>query len=98
MYKQLFYTDDLENLGEELVFEAIHDRIQAGGQSFCQCPVCIQDIAACILNRMPAQYQCSYIEKRNPRAQKLEQMRTIKKQIENEIGEAIRIVSAQPHH
>lgn len=96
--KQLYPHHDLENLAEELVYQELDRIIQAQTPEFCRCDVCLQDIVALTLNRIPSLYCSSLADKLNPgpglRA-KLEETRNL---IRDVLPESIDQVSAKAHH
>jgi competence protein ComFB len=98
MYKEMFYTEDLNNVSEEVVFEELSRIITAGEKTFCQCNVCIQDIAAIALNAIPPKYESNYIEKQYPRRERLDGLRRLREQVQGALHEAIRMIQQNPHH
>lgn len=97
-HKSLYFHDDLENLSEELVFEEIHRRLQARDIDCCICPICIQDIAAVVLNRIPAVYVTSIIEKTSPSNTLQEKVESVREAIKQELPAAIELVKTCTHH
>lgn len=96
MYKEKFETDTLENTMEEVVFKEFHTLIKSGELKFCQCKVCIQDIAAIVLNTVPSMYENS--EKYLPNnAEKIDMGRS-PEIIQQLLRVAIEKVSSAPHH
>ncbi len=55
-FKDLYNTDDLANMTEELVFDTI-DRIIDEYPDACRDHDCMLDVAAIALNQMPARYR-----------------------------------------
>lgn len=59
MYKEKFEIDSLENIVEEIVFRELYLLKKENKVEFCQCKICLQDIAAIVLNTVPPVYQNS---------------------------------------
>ncbi|MBG0775310.1 MAG: late competence development ComFB family protein [Desulfovibrionaceae bacterium] len=97
-YKDQYYHFDLENLTEEIVFEELHRIVSEGVREFCTCPVCVQDIAAIVLNRVPPIYCCSMLEKISPRKSLQERLEETREQVRAIIHEAIDTVIRFEHH
>lgn len=98
MYKENFYTDDLENEVEEIVFEELYFIIKEEKVKFCQCDICIQDIAAIVLNTIPPRYKSNLFDKKNPRGEEKKQLEKIRNDARNIILKAIAKVNNKPHH
>lgn len=97
MYKELYPHDELENLTEELVYEAIHNLIEGDTVEVPQTAVSIQDIAAISLNNLKPLYICSFFDKKNPRESLKHQIIEIKKEVETVVLQAVDIVNKNPH-
>lgn len=97
MFKDQFITDDMENLSEEIVFEELSILIEEGQHKFPDTAVTVQDIAAIALNNMPPKYICSFIEKRYPRQNLLDEVNDLKKYARRQLIKAIRKVNDNPH-
>ena len=97
MYKEMYYSDDLENLAEEIVFEQIHSLIEDDETDVPDSDVSIQDIAAIALNNMPAKYVCNFLEKRDPGEQLKEEVKDLKKYARRQVLKAIKKVKERPH-
>jgi len=97
-YKEMYHTQDLENITEELVFEQIHTIIEAGQIDVPTDEGCIQDIAAIALNRLPSKYSVSFIDKVNPRGVRLDELLELTQRSHEEVLKAIAIVQKRPHH
>ena len=48
--------EDLENVAEDMVLARISELAEDESLDFCRCPVCLQDMAATVLNRGPRLY------------------------------------------
>lgn len=97
MYKQMYEHEDLENLTEEVVFEELHRIIEAGEELPAD-PISLQDIVALTLNKVPAKYVTSFVEKLNPRDQQLKELEAIRIQVKAELRLAIDTVKQRPHN
>jgi len=95
-FKELFETDDLENITEELVFEQIHTIIENDEAEVPNDPQCILDIAAIALNRLPPKYAVCFLDKINPRNDRLEELIDLGNQARAEVLRAIDIVIKNP--
>lgn len=93
----MYYTDDLENLAEEIVFEQIHLLLEDDETDVPDSEVSIQDIAAIALNNMPAKYVCNFLEKRDPGTQLKEEVKDLKKYARRQVLKAIKKVRERPH-
>lgn len=98
MYKERYYRDDLENLSEEMLFEQLHLLTESGETTFCQCQICIQDIAAIALNNLPPSYISSFVEKHYRSEERNEKYASLRAQAKTELLAAIDLVSSRPHH
>jgi competence protein ComFB len=90
--------ENMENLQEELVFEALPELIkqeQDRGRTFCACPTCMVDIAAVALNSLPPRYVADRYNifgvSESERARRREE-------VQKAILLAIHQVIARPHH
>ena len=63
MYRELFYTEELENEAEELVFKVLKEIIDEKKYRFCKCNICIQDVAAIVLNSIKPMYSSNRFER-----------------------------------
>ncbi|RLA04730.1 MAG: aminoglycoside phosphotransferase [Gammaproteobacteria bacterium] len=97
MYKELFVTDDLENISEEIVFEELSKIIDDGELEFSETAITVQDIVAIALNKMPPKYICSFVEKKYPRETLRLEIMEMKKLAHIELIKAIEKVNANPH-
>lgn len=97
MYKEMYESDELVNLSEEIVFEQIHLILQEGKTEFRATPLSIQDVAAIALNQMPAKYVTSILERHNPSDELREEVAELKKYARRQVLKAIRKVNAHPH-
>jgi competence protein ComFB len=82
----------LENLRQ------IHDLVQDPDKKFCRCRVCLQDMAAIVLNRVPALYSCSILEKNSPGEDFSERIEAVRKRIAQELPEAMELVRRNNNH
>ena len=71
-HKDHFETDELENVTEEIVFEVLYHLIHEEDVNTPEDPTCLQDVAAIALNSLPPKYAVSYLDKVNPRPERLE--------------------------
>lgn len=97
-FKEHFHTEELENITEEIVFEQLHLMVQSGEEKIPNSEGCLQDIAAIALNRLPPKYAVCFIDKVNPRTERLEQLIELEKNARKELLRAIEIVRNNPHH
>ena len=97
-FKELFDTTDLENITEELVFEQIHTIMDNGEADIPDNPQCILDIAAIALNRLPPKYAVCFLDKVNPRNDRLEELIELGNKARAEVLRAIDIVIKNPRH
>ena len=97
MYKELFYTEDLENEMDELVFMELRNVIDEEKVNFCRCKLCIQDIAAIALNNLRPKYSSNKIERNYMKHQKRVDT-TLQMRVKNEVYRAIDLVNKRPHH
>jgi competence protein ComFB len=96
--KERYPHQDLENLAEEIVYPELDRIIRTGETDFCQCDVCIQDIVALTLNRIPSLYCSSMADKLSPGpnlASKADQVRNLAQDV---LPEAIEQVASAAHH
>ncbi len=97
MAKELFITEDLENLSEEIVFEQILLLKEEDNKDLPETDIGIQDVAALALNNMPPKYICSFIDKVQPRQELLDELQDLRKYARRQILKAVRKVSKNPH-
>jgi len=97
-YKKRFAHEDLENFSEEIVFEQLAAIIERVEKRFCQCDVCIQDIAALALNHVPTLYCCSLLEKTSPNDNFLLKIEDAREKARAALLEAIDVVTAKNNH
>ena len=97
MYKELFYTDDLENEMEELVFMELRNVIDEDKVNFCRCKLCVQDIAAIALNNLRPKYSSNKVE-RNYNRYRRKLNPQLQLRVKNEVYRAIELVNNRPHH
>lgn len=97
-YKKRFAHEDLENFSEEIVYEQLASIMDKGEKEFCQCDVCVQDIAAIALNKVPTLYCCSLLEKTSPNDNFLVKIEEVRQQARAALLEAIDVVSAKNNH
>lgn len=96
--KKRFYTEDLENLSEDVVFEAIDRLLADESQVFCRCPICLQDLAAIVLNRVPQLYCCSLLEKNSPNEELARRLARVRELVDLELPAALELVRASNNH
>lgn len=93
----MYYSDDLENMAEEVVFEQIHLLIEGSEVDVPTSDVSIQDIAAIALNNMPAKYCCNFLEKREPGEHLKDEVKDLQKYAKRQVLKAIKKVQTIPH-
>lgn len=96
MYKEKLGINNLENILEEIVFKELYLMIQDSHFKVCKCNICIQDIAAIVLNTMTPMYENS--EKYLPNEKKDDQYSKITENVRNSLNSAIDKVIEAPHH
>ena len=96
-HKDHFETDELENVTENCLRNALPPDPRRG----CQhargsnlSPRCSGDCP----NSLPPKYAVSYLDKVNPRPERLEMLENLRKQAEHELRRAIDIVIERPHN
>lgn len=97
-FKKHYELEDLENVSEELVFEQIDALVRDGSKKFCRCKVCLQDMAAIVLNRVPALYSCSLLEKNSPGEDFSVRIKEVRKRIAEELPAALELVRRNSNH
>jgi len=98
MYKEYFYTEDLENTIEEIVFEELYKIINEKKVEFCQCNICIQDIAAIVLNKVNPRYKSNLFDKKNPSQYEKSDLEQTRRNIRKILRDGIEKVKSNPHH
>lgn len=98
MYKEKFYTEELENMLEELVFEQLYEIVKNNEKEFCKCNICIQDIAAIVLNKMPPRYKNSVVDKVYINENERKVTDKLRMEIRKNLFEAIEKTAHFPHH
>lgn len=98
MYKEKFYTEELENMLEELVFEQLYEIIKKNEKEFCKCNICIQDIAAIVLNKMPPRYKNSVVDKVYINENERQINEKLRAEIKANLLDAINKTANFPHH
>ncbi len=98
MYKDNFYTEDLENIIEDIIFEELYFIIEEKKLKFCQCNICIQDIAAIALNKIPPKYKSNLFDKRNPNKYEKQELAKAHDDARKYLLDAIEKVNNKPHH
>ncbi len=96
--KEIYPHEDLENLAEDLVYQELDRIISSRAIEFCHCNVCIQDIAALTLNRVPSLYCASMADKLNPGPGLLRKVEEVRNMIRDVLPESIEQVSSKTHH
>lgn len=96
--KKQYEAYDLENVAEDLVFEQIDALVNDPDKKFCRCNVCLQDMAAIVLNRVPALYSCSILEKNSPGENFGARIEETRKRIAELLPEAIEMVRRNNNH
>ena len=93
-----FSAENLVNLTEWMVFDAIQEAIDTREEAFCQCDVCIQDIAALALNSTPAKYTRSDVDRYFPTPSEQKEQKRIRQIAREQVDLAIRIIQKYCHH
>ncbi len=83
--------ENVYNLNEDAVAGAI-ERILNGDDGVCKCRMCLEDIFALALNKLPAKYVQSYYPTRDI-TELLDH-----EQIEKAVKAAVKKVAKSPHH
>ncbi len=94
MSDRIILGHDLENvynINEGAVVEVV-ERILADDDSICKCKMCLEDIFALALNKLPARYVQSYYSTHDV-AELLD-----RKQVEKTVKAAVKQVAKSPHH
>ena len=98
MYKEKYDTGDLENRAEELFFMELHKLIEGKTTEFCHCDICLQDIAAIVLNKIPSKYENNFVDKTEPSEEELAKLETLRQSVEEQLLPAIDLITRKPHH
>jgi len=93
-----FSTENLVNLTEAMVFDAIQEAITTSEAVFCHCDVCVQDIAALALNSTPAKYTRSDVDRYFPTPSEQKEQDRIRRIAREQVLLAIRIIQKYCHH
>lgn len=98
MYKEKYDTGDLENRVEELFFMELHKLIEGESVDFCHCDICLQDIAAIVLNRVPSKYENNFVDKTEPSEEERAKLEALRQRVVDQLSSAIDLVTKKPHH
>ncbi|MES9997373.1 late competence development ComFB family protein [Desulfovibrio aminophilus] len=90
--------EDLENVAEDMVLARIASLAEDESLEFCRCPVCLQDMAAIVLNRVPPLYCCSLLEKNSPGEDFSRRVDEVRERIEEELPRALELVRSHDNH
>ncbi len=85
------YLENVYNINEGAVVEAV-ERILDGDDSICKCKMCLEDIFALSLNKLPARYVQSYYSTHDV-SELMDQ-----KLVEKTVKAAVKQVAKSPHH
>lgn len=99
-FQHQYDTSRLVNVSESEVFAAI-DRFLAGDPDICRCQVCMLDLAALALNRMPPAYRTTAYTPSPPGALGVtwdEAAGALHLRADEAVAAAAGIVRARPHH
>ncbi len=96
--KRRFYTDDLENVAEDLVFEQVEALLDAQPGGFCTCHICLQDLAAIVLNQIPPLYCCSLLEKNSPNETFARRIAETRARVAEVLPRAMALVRSHDNH
>ena len=93
-------TSRLVNIAETEVFAAI-DRFLAGNPDICRCQVCMLDLAALALNRIPPAYRTTPYAPNPPGVLGViweEEVSKLKGLADRAVADAAQQVRSRPHH
>jgi competence protein ComFB len=99
-FQDEYDTNRLVNVAEVEVFAAI-DRFLATDPDICRCQVCMLDVAALALNRMPAVYRATPYTPNPPGALSViwdEEAARPVDLADRAVAEAVAKVRTRPHH
>lgn len=99
-FQDEYDTSRLVNVSEIEVFEAI-DRFLSREPDICRCQVCMLDLAALALNRMPPTYRTTPYSPNPPGALNVswdEERARLSEAADRAVAEAAEIVRRRPHH
>ena len=96
--KNLFGYDlsEIKNINEELVIELLNN-ILSDDKSICRCQLCIEDIYALSLNKLPALYVQSTFKENTFRGYDLTKILDRAK-VEKAVHDAAKKVGKNPYH
>ncbi len=96
--KNLFGYDmtEIKNINEELVIEILNE-VMSDDKSICRCQLCIEDIYALSLNKLPALYVQSTFKENTFRGYDLTKILDREK-VEKAVFDAANKVSKNPYH
>lgn len=97
---ELFIRSGLENITENIVMEELEkmfEKIESGEiTKYCECWICLSDVAAIVLNDLKPWYFNNYVDKHS--AKNTEMISKLEKDIPIKIVEAYERVLKNPHH
>ncbi len=98
-FKEYLYTNaGLENLTENLVFQELYDFSQKVSKlntsEFCNCSICLADVAAIVLNDLKPYYCSNFLDKDKSKEYYLK----YKSEVQQKILKAFDLVKKNPHH
>ncbi|HOV26686.1 MAG TPA: late competence development ComFB family protein [Pseudobacteroides sp.] len=94
----LYTYAGLENFTENIVLQELYDFAEntenTRGKGFCDCWICLADVAAIVLNDLKPNYLSNFIDK-NEKSEYFTKLRT---EVKERIVEAFKMVKKNPHH
>ena len=99
-FQDTYNINQLVNIAELEVFSAI-DELLARDTEICRCQVCMLDVAALALNRMPSVYRVTPYTPNPPGALSVmwdDELSDLREIAERAVAEAAEQVRASPHH
>jgi len=98
-FREYLYSHaGLENLAENLVFQELYDFSQkfakAHDPEFCNCSICLSDVAAIVLNDLKPYYCSNFMDKEKSN----EYYSKYKAEVQQKILKAFELVKKNPHH
>ena len=94
----MFDTSEIINVTEQVVHESLTEIIRENEINFCQCRICLQDIIAFSMNRLPQKYVCNFVDKSFPGNKDVEFSEALHQQSVEVLVQAIREVGKNQHH
>lgn len=94
----MFDTSEITNITEQVVHDSLAEIIRENEIDFCQCRICLQDIIAYSLNRLPQKYVCNFVDKSFPGNNDVEFSNFLHKKSLDVLVQAISSVGKNQHH